>query len=174
MDDLRYPIGRFEAPVRCGAEDRAAFITQIDEAPARLREAVSGLSPEQLREPYRDGGWTLAQVVHHVADSHVNAYVRSKLTATADNPLITAYDETRWAALPDATSADIEVSLRLLGAIHVRWVAFLRGLAAAQFDRTFQHSELGPVSLNRMLALYAWHGRHHTAHITGLRQRRGW
>jgi uncharacterized damage-inducible protein DinB len=174
MEDLRHPIGTFTAPDRYTADGRDEYIAQIEAAPARLREAVKGLSTDQLLHSYREGGWTVAQVVHHVADSHINAYVRFKLAVTADNPPITAYDETKWAQFPDAVSADIGVSLGLLDAVHARWATCLRGLDAAQFDRTFQHSALGPVSLNRVLALYAWHGRHHTAHITGLRARRGW
>ena len=174
MEDLRYPIGKFVTPASYTTDARAEHITQIEEAPVRLRQAVRGLSADQLRQPYRDGGWTLAQVVHHVADSHVNSYIRFKLAATADNPLITAYDEAQWAQFPDAVSVDVDVSLSLLDAVHHRWLVFLRSLDAGQFERTFQHSALGPVTLDRALALYAWHGRHHTAHITGLRERSNW
>jgi uncharacterized damage-inducible protein DinB len=174
MIDSRYPIGKFEPPAGYGPDARAGFIGQIEEAPVRLRQAVQGLSPDELGQPYREGGWTVAQVVHHVADSHVNSYIRFKLAASAENPLVTAYDETRWAQFPDALSVDVDASLTLLDALHARWIVFLRSLEAGQFARTFQHSALGPVSLDWALALYAWHGRHHTAHVTTLRERMGW
>lgn len=174
MDDPRYPIGRFVIPASYTAESRAECIAQIEEAPVRLRQAVRGLSADQLRQPYRAGGWTLAQVVHHVADSHLNSYIRFKLAVTADNPPVTAYDEEQWAELADAVSVDVDISLSLLEAVHHRWVSFLRSLDAAQFERTFHHSVLGPVSLNQALPTYAWHGHHHTAHITNLRAKMGW
>jgi len=174
MSDLRYPIGPFLAPSVFTAELRSEFSAQIEAAPAGLRAAVAGLTEDQLRHTYREGGWTVAQVVHHVADSHVNAYVRFKLAATEDNPPIKAYNEALWAELADATSLDLRASLGLLDALHARWIAFLRSLSAGQFSRTFNHSALGPVTLDRALALYAWHGRHHTAHITTLRERMGW
>jgi len=174
MSDVRYPIGPFQAPPAFTPELRSEFTAQIEAAPARLRSAVAGLIEGELRQPYREGGWTVAQVVHHVADSHVNAYVRFKLAATEDNPPIKAYNEALWAELPDATSLDLRASLELLDALHARWIAFLRSLSADQFSRTFNHSALGPVTLDRALALYAWHGRHHTAHITTLRERMGW
>ena len=174
MTDLRYPIGPFVAPERYAPHLRAAFINDIEATPSRMRAAVEGLSSGQVRHPYRDGGWTVAQVVHHVADSHLNSYVRFKLAATEDNPPVKAYDEKLWAELPDAVTTDLTASLDLLASLHARWVIFLRGLRADDFARTFQHSALGAVSLDRALALYAWHGRHHTAHITGLRDRQGW
>ena len=174
MEDLRYPIGTFVTPERYGAGERGEHIAQIEVAPARLRAAVQGLSADQLRQPYREGGWTVAQVVHHVADSHINSYIRFKLAVTADNPPVTAYDEGQWAQFPDAVSVDVGISLALLDAIHGRWITFLRGLDAGQFDRTFRHSQLGLVSLNLALPQYAWHGLHHTAHITSLRARMGW
>ncbi len=174
MSDPRYPIGRFVAPDQFSHDSRAECIKLVEAAPARLRAAVEGLSAAQLEQPYREGGWSVAQVVHHVADSHLNAYMRFKLTMSADNPLVTAYDEAKWARFPDATSVDLAPSQKLLDAVHSRWVSFLRSLDAASFDRTYQHSVDGPVSLNRALALYAWHGRHHTAHITSLRERMGW
>jgi uncharacterized damage-inducible protein DinB len=174
MSDLRYPIGPFLPPSVFSPEHRTAFIGHIDATPARLRSAVAGLSDTQLRQPYRDGGWMVAQVVHHVADSHVNAYVRFKLAATEDNPPVRAYDEARWAQLPDATSTDLGVSLALLDALHTRWTLFLRSMSADQFTRTFNHSAMGPVTLDWALALYAWHGRHHSAHITTLCERMGW
>ncbi len=174
MSELRYPIGPFKAPAVFTPELRKEFIAQIEATPARLRAAVAGLTEVQLRHPYRAEGWTVAQVVHHVADSHVNSYVRFKLAATEDNPSIKAYNEALWAELPDATSLDLRASLGLLDALHARWIAFLRSLSADQFARTFNHSAMGPVTLDRAAALYAWHGRHHTAHITTLRERMGW
>ena len=174
MIDLRYPIGKFEAPKTMTAELRHELISQIAEAPSQLREAVAGLNPQQLNTPYREGGWTVCQVVHHVPDSHLNAYVRFKLAVTENEPTIKPYDEARWAVLPDASESDIEVSLALLDALHRRWTLFLRSLKEQQFQRTFHHPEIGVMSLDRTLASYAWHGRHHIAHIYALRKRRGW
>ena len=142
--------------------------------PARLRAAVDGLTEGYLDHPYRDEGWTVAQVVHHLADSHINAYVRFKLAVTEDNPPVKAYNEARWAELADASATDVRGSLDLLASLHGRWVVFLRSLEAAQFSRTYNHSAMGPVTLDHALALYAWHGRHHTAHVTSLRERMGW
>lgn len=174
MNDPRYPIGRFQAPPGYDPVVRATFIRQIEEAPARLREAVSGLSEQQLDHPYREGGWTVRQVVHHLPDSHMNSYIRFKLAVTEDGPTIKPYDEAQWAKLHDATTGVVEVSLALLEALHHRWVLFLRSLSEAQLSRTFRHPELGMISLDQNLALYAWHGRHHVAHITALRDRMGW
>ncbi len=174
MNDLRYPIGKFQAPPSYVPVVRATFIRQIEEAPARLREAVSGLSERQLDHPYREGGWTVRQVVHHLPDSHMNSYIRFKLAVTEDEPTIKPYDEAQWAKLHDATTGAVEVSLALLEALHHRWVLFLRSLSEAQLSRTFRHPELGMISLDQNLALYAWHGRHHVAHITALRDRMGW
>lgn len=174
MDDLRYPIGRFRPPDQVPAPLRAELIAQVDEAPVRLREAVRRLSAEQLQTPYRDGGWTLAQVVHHLPDSHVNAYVRFRLAVTEEEPTIKPYLEARWADLHDASSSDIESSLVLLEGLHQRWASLLRRLTPEQWTRAFHHPERGRVTLDRQLALYAWHGRHHVAHITSLRQRMGW
>lgn len=174
MNDPRYPIGRFRPPDQVSAVLRAELIAQIDEAPGRLREAVRRLSAEQLQTPYRDGGWTLAQVVHHLPDSHVNAYVRFRLALTEDEPTIKPYLEAQWADLHDASSSDIEASLVLLEGLHQRWISLLRRLTPEQWSRSFQHPERGRVTLDRQLALYAWHGRHHVAHITGLRERMRW
>jgi len=174
VSDPRYPIGPFLPPTAYTPELREEFIGQIAEAPARLRMAVKGLTEAQLLTPYRDGGWSVAQVVHHVPDSHMNAYVRFKLAITEDRPTIKAYDEARWAELPDASVADLSASLTLLESLHRRWVVFLRRLTGEQFERTLQHPELGTVSLNRYAALYAWHGRHHVAHVTALRERMRW
>lgn len=174
MLDLRYPVGQFEMKNEPTAEEREEFISQIAETPARLREAVSGLNDEQLDAPYRPDGWSVRQVVHHVADSHLNSYIRLRLALTEEEPIIKTYMEDRWAELTDARAAPVEVSLRLLESLHGRWVMLLRSLAPADFARAFHHPELGRVTLNRNVALYAWHGRHHIAHITALRERRGW
>ena len=141
----------------------------------QMRSAVAGLNEGQLETPYRAGGWTVRQVVHHVADSHLNSYIRFRWTLTEDTPTIKAYDETRWAELPDAKTAPVEVSLKLLESLHVRWVYLLETLDDEAFGRSFIHPETGEaISLERNLALYAWHGRHHCAHITSLRERKGW
>jgi len=174
MSDLRYPIGRFTPPAVYTAESRAVSIAAIEAAPLALRAAVNDLTPEQLATPYRDEGWSVAQVVHHVADSHLNAYVRFKLAVSFENPFVKAYDENAWARFPDAVTTDIGGSLALLDALHARWVPFLRDLTSPQFARTYQHSETGPVPLDRALALYAWHGAHHVAHIMALRARMVW
>ena len=173
-DDLRYPVGKFRFPESVSDEARARFLDEIEETPSKLREAVSGLNPEQLATPYRPGGWTVAQVVHHVPDSHMNSYVRFKLAMTENEPVIKAYDEKLWAELPDAAGVSIEASLALLDALHARWNEFLRGLGPEELKRRFQHPELGPVSVENNIALYAWHGRHHVGHITSLRKREGW
>ena len=172
--DLAYPIGRFEKLSRIDAAARESVVRDLEEAPAILRTAVAGLVEAQLDTPYRPGGWTLRQVVHHLPDSHVNAYVRFKLALTAPEPTILPFDEALWAELPDASSGPIDLSLDLLASIHARWLACIRGLPAAAFGRTFRHPDLGVMSLDEQLALYAWHGRHHTAHITSLVARMGW
>jgi hypothetical protein len=172
--DLQYPIGRFEFPREVSSEDRARFIQEIADTPANLGAAVAGLSAGQLDTPYRPGGWTVRQVVHHVPDSHMNSYVRFRLALTEDEPTIKPYDESRWAELADSRTARIETSLALLESLHERWVLLLRSLSPADFRRQFRHPELGVVSLEKNLALYAWHGRHHVAHIHSLRERMGW
>ena len=175
QEDLRFPIGRFRFPDSLGERERADCIDAIGATPARLREAVRGLTPEQIETPYRDGGWTVRQVVHHVPDSHLNAYVRFKLALTEDTPTIKPYEEARWAELEDTRRVPLEVSLALLDALHERWVVLLRSLGAEDFARTFRHPELNRVmTLEQLLALYAWHGAHHIAHITSLRERNGW
>jgi hypothetical protein len=171
---LKYPIGKFEPPAGVDASQRVIFIEQIEAAPAALRQAVEGLTDRQLDTPYRDGGWTLRQVVHHLPDSHMNGYIRFKLALTEDEPTIRPYAEALWAELSEARSGPIALSLDLLDAVHRRWVAFLRSLAPDAFDRTYRHPQTGVHSLGRALALYAWHGRHHVAHITSLRAREGW
>ena len=172
--DLRYPVGKFRFPDTIGREERSTFVDQIAEAPLRLRSAVTGLSDSQLDTPYRPGGWTVRQVVHHVPDSHLNSYTRFRLALTEDEPAIKAYHEDRWAELPDARTAPVEVSLRLLECLHSRWLGLLRSLSEDQWKRTFRHPDLGLVNLEQNAALYAWHGRHHVAHITGLRERMVW
>jgi hypothetical protein len=174
MEDQRYPIGTFAPPEFFTAEGRQAFIRQIAELPSQVRAAVAGLTPSQLRHPYREEGWTVAQVVHHLADSHMNAYVRFKLAATADNPTVVGYDEAAWARFPDAVDVRVDGSLAIVGALHARWVSFLESLSPEAFGLTYNHSVLGPIALDHALALYAWHGRHHVAHITRLRARQGW
>ncbi len=174
MNDLRYPIGKFVPPSELSAADRKPLIGQIAELPGQLRTAVTGLSPSQIETPYRPQGWTVRQVVHHVADSHLNALVRFKLALTEDQPAVKTYAEDRWAELPDAKSAPVELSLTLLESLHQRWVLLLRSLTDEQWARAFRHPEHGTIGLERTLALYAWHGRHHLAHITSLRERMGW
>lgn len=175
MEDRRYPIGPFKAPAEFSPAVRGEWIAQVDEAPARLREAVRRLSPDQLQTPYRDGGWTIAQVVHHLPDSHMNAYIRFRLALTESEPTIKSYDEGAWADLHDAVSSDIESSIVLLEGLHQRWVGLLRRMTPEQWSRAFVHPEGGRrVTLERNLGIYAWHGRHHVAHITRLRQRMGW
>ena len=172
--DLRYPIGKFVRPKTLSANDRARAIDAIAEAPAKLREAVRGLNAKQLATPYRPDGWTVQQVVHHLPDSHMNAYVRFKLALTEDAPTIKPYEEARWAGLRDAMDAPIETSLTLLEALHTRWVMLLRSLEASDFPRTLRHPEMGVIDLDFLLAMYSWHGRHHVAQITSLREREGW
>jgi uncharacterized damage-inducible protein DinB len=174
MTDPRYPIGRFEVPTDVTDADRAALVDQIAALPGEIRQVVAGLDDSKLDTPYRDGGWTVRQVVHHVPDSHLNAYTRFKLALTEPTPTIKTYEEARWAELPEARSAPIAVSLALLDALHERWVLLLRVLAPGQFTRAFRHPEMGLMTLNQQVALYAWHGRHHLAHIQALRNRMGW
>ncbi len=174
MDDLKYPIGKFKMTGEVSPAARLQYIREIAQTPGALRAAVKGLSDSQLDTPYRPGGWTLRQVVHHLPDSHMNSYIRFKLAGTEDNPAIRTYEEQLWAELPDAKSGPVAMSLDLLDALHIRWVAHLNNLAPAGFARAFVHPALGPVPLDKALALYAWHGRHHVAHITSLRARQGW
>ena len=172
--DLQYPIGRFEWSGANSAADRQRLIHEIEQAPANLRAAVSGLTEQQIDTPYRPGGWTVRQVVHHLPDSHMTSFIRFRLALTEEEPTVKAYDQTRWAELADSRTAPVEHSLALLEALHYRWVLMLRSLAPADYSRKFRHTELGEVSLDMNLALYAWHGRHHVAHITSLRERMGW
>lgn len=172
--DLSYPIGEYEAPVSVDAGQRREWLRQIAATPAQFREAVRGLDDAQLDTPYRPGGWTVRQVVHHLADSHMNAYIRYRLALTEDQPTINAYDQGLWAELADARTLPVEDSLAILEGIHRRWVALAESLEEADFARTFIHPERGIVRLDSNLAMYAWHGRHHAAHILRLRERMGW
>jgi hypothetical protein len=174
MSDPRYPIGKFHFDGPPDADLRAKLIDDIENTPAAMRAAVQGLSAQQLDTPYRDGGWTVRQVVHHLPESHMNAYIRFKLALTEDEPLIKPYMEDRWARLPDVQSTPPEDSLALLDSLHRRFVGVLRGIKAEEWKRTFRHPELGIVALEKNLALYSWHGRHHVAHITDLRKRMDW
>jgi hypothetical protein len=174
MSDLRYPVGPFAAPASFTAAHRAAALTTLTEAPARLRLAVAGLSDTQLDTPYRPEGWTVRQVVHHVVDSHINAYLRTKFALSEENPTITPYPEQIWAEMTDARTAPVSMSLTLLDALHGRWVMLLKSLTADEWGRGLMHPERGPMSLDDLLALYEWHSRHHAAHVTALRARQGW
>jgi uncharacterized damage-inducible protein DinB len=169
--DLRYPIGKFEMGQQITEEKRQKWIEKIAEAPARLREAVQGLTEEQLDTPYRPGGWTVRQVVHHLADSHMTSFIRFKLALTEEEPLIKPYDEAKWAELEDSRGVAPELSLSLLDVLHQRWVILLSSMSDSDYQRAFRHPEIGTVTLEKVLGLYAWHGLHHIAHITSLSER---
>jgi DinB superfamily len=195
-EDLKYPVGKFEKQASYSSAQRAVFIQVLEESPAQLRAAVAGLSESQLETPYRPNGWTVRQVVHHVPDSHMNAFIRMKLALTEDKPIIKPYDEAAWALLADS-GGPCEVSLTLLEALHSRWVELLRGFSDSDWQRGFVHPEmlkaaqakaaenpqwaqgfaadqLGLITLEQALGTYAWHSRHHVAHVTKLRERSGW
>jgi uncharacterized damage-inducible protein DinB len=172
--DLRYPIGRVERQSTLSTEARCAAIDAIAVAPAELRSAVAGLGDAQLDTPYRPGGWTVRQLVHHVADSHINAYTRFRLALTESEPTIKPYDENTWADLEDGRTMPIGVSLDLLDALHARLVNLLRATPQDAFQRTMRHPENGIMTVDTLLSIYSWHGRHHTAHVTALRERMGW
>lgn len=174
MTDFRYPIGKLQRVDVLNEEQRRECIRNIAEAPVHMRAAVSGLNDEQLNTPYRPGGWTVRQVVHHVPDSHLNAYVRFKLAITEDIPTVKTYKESTWAELPDARTAPIDMSLTILEGLHKRWVLFLQSLSQSDFRKTFNHPENGMMNLDMLLQVYSWHSRHHVAHITSLRERMGW
>ena len=174
MTDLSFPIGRFNMSEDVSEDQRQRFIEDIAETPARLRAVVSGLSPEQLDTPYRPSGWTVRQVVHHLPDSHLNSYIRFRLALTEEEPTIKSYHEDKWAELYDARTAPIELSLTLLESLHERWGLLLKSLTAADWVRTFRHPDMGTVPLGKSVGLYAWHGKHHVAHIASLRERMGW
>ncbi len=175
-DDLRYPVGKFEfrPDAAVTAADRAMLTKQIAETPGRLASEVAGLTDAQLDTPYRPGGWTVRQVVHHVPDSHLNAYVRCKLIVTEDQPKLKTYEEGAWAELFDARGGSIDVSLTLLHTLHARWIAFLHSLDEPVFARKGTHPDWGPMRVDDLLMLYAWHGRHHVGHIHALKERNHW
>ncbi|NDI34431.1 YfiT family bacillithiol transferase [Chengkuizengella sediminis] len=173
MEDLRYPIGEFKHDAEITDKKLNLKIKQIEDAPKKLRNAVDGLSEEQLDTPYRPEGWTVRQVVHHLADSHMNGFIRFKWTLTEDQPTIKAYDEKRWAELSDSFE-DIQVSLSLLDVLHKKWVLLLKSLSPEDLEKTFIHPDFGLVSLRKNVDLYAWHGEHHIAHITRLIIRMDW
>jgi DinB superfamily len=174
MPDPRYPIGPFSPDANPTPEGRSRHVEQITALPVKLRSALRGLSPQQLDTPYRDGGWTARQVAHHVPDSHMNAYIRFKLALTENVPTIKPYEEAAWARLKDSESTSVEVSLNLLEALHIRWVNLLRSMKTEDFSRKLNHPESGLQTLDHVLALYDWHGNHHVAHITTLRERMKW
>jgi hypothetical protein len=174
VDELRYPIGRWNKDEVLDAGGVTRAIDTLEAAPERYRAAVAGLGEAQLDTPYRPAGWTVRQVVHHVPDSHINAYVRTRWALTEEAPAIKTYEEHLWAELPDARAAAVDVSLALLDALHRRWVLLLRALGAAELDRPYMHPEMGAMPVRRMLSMYAWHCRHHEAHVTSLRTRQGW
>jgi hypothetical protein len=172
--DLSYPIGKFDFKQTVTPPRYPALIAEIAAAPALFRDAVRGLDDAQLDTPYRPGGWTVRQTVHHVADSHMNSYIRLRLALTETEPTIRPYDQKAWAELADSRTGAVEPSLQLIEGLHARWTLLLKTLSDADFARSFRHPELGLVRLDTNLALYAWHGRHHAAHIAALRQRNGW
>ena len=172
--DPRYPIGKFEMPAQVTAASRQVAIQTIAETPTKFRAAVRGLNESQLDTPYRDGGWTVRQVVHHVPDSHLNAYVRLKLALTESSPTIKPYAEDKWAQLDDSRSTPIEVSLSLLESLHMRWDLLWRSLSPEDFSRKLIHPDHGERNIDWLVFIYAWHGQHHTAHITELRKAKGW
>ena len=174
MEDPRYPIGKFSFDKDATAEKRSAWIRDIAQAPAALRKATAGLTAAQLDTPYREGGWTVRQVVHHLADSHMNSFARFKLALTENAPQIKPYSQDAWVTLADVKGMDIAPSLAIIDGLHARWATLLSSLTAADFSRTFMHPENGPTVLDRALQIYAWHGKHHTAQITKLRERSGW
>src|SRR6516162_6005154 len=174
MSDPRFPIGKFSYQGPPTPEQKRQFLDEIEQAPVRLRAAVAGLSDPQLDTPYRDDGWTVRQVVHHVPDSHMNAYIRFKLALTESMPTIKPYAEAQWAKLEDTRTTPVEVSLSLLDSLHTRWMNLLRSLKTDDFARKLVHPEHGEKNIDWLLFVYAWHGPHHTAHITELRKQKGW
>ena len=175
-EDVRYPIGTMLVmEARVNAQQREEWIQEIENLPQRLRRAVAGLTPKQWDTPYRPGGWTVRQLVHHIADSHLNAYIRFKLALTEDEPTIKPYDERTWAELADTRATPPEVSLVLLEALHARWVVLLRSVPEPSYGRTLRHPEHNRLfTLEQLLAQYAWHSEHHLRHITALREREAW
>ncbi|MGI9035621.1 MAG: YfiT family bacillithiol transferase [Pyrinomonadaceae bacterium] len=173
-EDLRFPIGKFEQPKTISPEMREKFIQTIESLPPNLKSAVEGLNDAQLDTPYRPEGWTIRQVIHHVADSHLNSFTRFKLGLSEDTPTIKVYDEAIWAEMADAKNAPVELSLSIIDGLHARWTRLLKSMSEADFAKKVNHPERGAMSLGELLALYDWHSRHHTAHVTKLRERNGW
>ena len=173
-DDPRYPIGRFVRPAAIRADEVKAAVRDLAELPEQLRNAVDGLEEEQLATPYRDGGWTVRQLVHHIADSHMQAFARVRLALSEDNPVIKAYDENAWALMYDSLAAPVEWSLELIESLHARWVMMLQSLDEGQWKRAFVHPERGPQTIEMATLLYAWHSKHHVTHITHLRAKNRW
>lgn len=171
--DVKYPIGKFQFDDEITNSVTMEWINEIEDLPRLLQDAVRDLDNEQLDTSYRSGGWTVRQVVHHLADSHMNAYVRFKLALTEEKPVIKPYDEGKWAKLPD-NKLPIDISLSLLEALHIRWTKLLRSLSPADMEKTFMHPDSGEISVGKNIGIYAWHGRHHLAHITSLCNRKGW
>jgi uncharacterized damage-inducible protein DinB len=171
--DPRYPVGKFERPAKITPDDRLNAIASIAEMPEELRNAVDRLDSDQLNTPYREGGWTVRQLVHHIADSHMNAFIRMRLALTEDWPTIKPYDEKAWATLHDSV-APVEWSLELIEALHARWVMMLQALSEEQWMRGFNHPENGPMTIEMAALIYGWHSRHHVAHIMHLRSNRKW
>jgi uncharacterized damage-inducible protein DinB len=174
LNQLRYPIGKFSAPNEISPEQIKTYIKTIEDTPAKYKKAVQDLNEEQLDTPYRPDGWTIRQVVHHVPDSHLNSYVRFKLGLTENKPTIKPYDEAKWAELDDSKDTPVEVSLTLLESLHKRWATLLRSMTEKDFQKTIIHPERGEMRLDKMLALYDWHCKHHLAHIINLRKRMRW
>ena len=174
MTDPRYPVGKFVFDPAITNDKRQGWIEELARAPWQLRAAIAGLDDEQMQTPYRDGGWTIPQVIHHLADSHMNSFIRCKLALTEDNPTIKPYDEATWAELPDGRDAPVELSLKLIDVLHERWALMLNSFSDQDWARTFKHPERGLMTLDQNLQLYAWHSRHHIAHITSLRELKGW
>lgn len=174
MSDLRYPVGDYRKPAVITAADREKWISDVENLPSALQKAVDGLNDRQLDTPYRPGGWTVRQVVHHLADSHVNSYTRFKLALTEDNPLIRAYDEKGWAELPEARTGPLSITLPLIAALHHRWALVLRTMTDSDFKRPLQHPESGDWTVEELLSQYSWHCLHHVAHIAELRRRESW
>ncbi len=173
-DDLRYPVGLCEWPAEVSAEEKRRNLRDITELPVKLREAVAGLAPQHLDIPYREGGWTIRQIVHHLPDSHMNSYVRFKLALTEDQPTIKPYDEKLWAEIPEARTAPIEISLDMVDALHGRWSLMLQNMTDDDFERSIFHPEIGALKLKSLVAGYGWHCRHHVAQIVATRRRMGW
>lgn len=172
--DYQYPIGKFQKPVVITPELRKGYIEIIENLPQTLRDAVEGLTEEQLDAPYREGGWTVRQVVHHLADSHLNSYTRYRLALTEESPVIRTYDEGKWAELEDAKHSPVDSSLAILDGLHHRWTLLLRSFSLSDWEAVFVHPEIGEMTLDITTALYAWHCEHHVAHITSLRERKDW